>query len=243
MKKSILILCISSLLLAGCATQSNQESAQQQQWQEKNIQSNINALNQAPQYKGKIRVTSQINDGEVLLLGQAIDDDNKQSVEGYVQNLQGVKKTYNQIRIGKPISFDQISYDIWLTTRVKSALLSDNRLDKYSIRVTTENKEVFLTGRIPAEEAQIAADIARKIDGVSKVVKAFKYITHNASGVQKEVTNNNSNETTHDSSSNTSNNQSLMDNSGLTDSQYINQDSTPIIEDPTSSINEDDVIQ
>lgn len=243
MKKSILILCISSLLLAGCATQSNQESAQQQQWQEKNIQSNINALNQAPQYKGKIRVTSQINDGEVLLLGQAIDDDNKQSVEGYVQNLQGVKKTYNQIRIGKPISFDQISYDIWLTTRVKSALLSDNRLDKYSIIVTTENKEVFLAGRIPTEEAQIAADIARKIDGVSKVVKAFKYITHNASEVQKEVTNNNSNETTHDSSSNTSNNQSLMDNSGLTDSQYINQDSTLIIEDPTSSINEDDVIQ
>ena len=243
MKKNILILCISSLLLAGCATQSSQESAQQQQWQEKNIQSNINALNQAPQYKGKIRVTSEINDGEVLLMGQAIDDDNKQSVEGYVQNLQGVKKTYNQIRIGKPISFDQISYDVWLTTRVKSALLSDNRLDKYLIKVTTENKEVFLTGRIPAEEAQIAADIARKIDGVSKVVKAFKYITHDSSEIQKEVTNNNSNEAPHDSSSNTSNNQSLMDNGELIDSQDINQDSTPIIEDSTSSINEDDVVQ
>ncbi|MFH0255969.1 BON domain-containing protein [Vibrio rumoiensis] len=242
MKKAILTLCISSLFLTGCVTtQSSQEGAQQQKWQEKNIKSNINALNQAPQYKGKIRVTSEVNNGEVLLMGQAIDDDNKQSVEGYVQNLQGVKKTYNQIRIGQPIAFDQISYDIWLTTRVKSALLSENRLDKYSVKVTTENKEVFLTGNIPAEEAQIAADIARKVDGVTKVVKAFKYV-NSTSDIKQETINKNT-VATSDVNSGANDNSQLINDNNIDEPQTIRENASPIFEEPAQSINEDDVIQ
>ncbi|WP_417880280.1 hypothetical protein [Vibrio sp.] len=115
MKKHIVILCFISLfLVTSCAsTGSSSEPSQQQQWQEKNIQSNINALNRAPQYRGKVRVTSEITStGHILLLGQSIDEENKQSIEGYVKNLPNVDKVYNQIRIAKPLSFQQISHDI-----------------------------------------------------------------------------------------------------------------------------------
>lgn len=230
MKKAILVLCISSLFLGGCSTiQNSSTTDQQQQWQEKNIKSNINALNQAPQYKGKIRVTSEINNGDVLLMGQSINDETKQLVEAYVQNLQGVKKTYNQIRLGSPISFDDISYDIWLTTRVKSALLSDNRLDQYSIKATTENKEVFLMGNISKEKAQLAADIASKIEGVSKVVKAFNYTaTSSSANIESNKSKTNEEKTTQN------------DREQLKPTT-VSHSSDPIIQEIDSSITEADI--
>ncbi|MGO2342733.1 BON domain-containing protein [Vibrio litoralis] len=241
MKKNVVILCLSSLfLVAGCASTGNSsDPAQQQQWQEKNIQSNINALNQAPQYRGKIRVTSEITSaGHILLLGQSVDEDNKQYIEGYVKNLPNVDKVYNQIRIAKPLSFQQISHDIWLTTKVKSALLSDDRLDKYSIKVTTENKEVFLIGNISEEGAQIAADVASKIEDVSKVIKAFNYVS-SPSIESKPAPASNSNEPNPASSTLEEDKNTSKELDPLNDS---NGTATPIIEDVGTPINETDVL-
>ncbi|MGV3001755.1 BON domain-containing protein [Vibrio sp. E150_018] len=241
MKKHIVILYFISLfLVTSCAsTGSSSEPSQQQQWQEKNIQSNINALNRAPQYRGKVRVTSEITStGHILLLGQSIDEENKQSIEGYVKNLPNVDKVYNQIRIAKPLSFQQISHDIWLTTKVKSALLSDDRLDKYNIKVTTENKEVFLIGNISKEDAQIAADVASKIEDVSKVIKAFNYVSSPLIE-SKPAPTSNSNEP--DATSSTLE----TDKSTTTELDPINDSNgaaTPIIEDVDTPINEMDVL-
>ncbi len=236
MKKILLILGLSSFFLAGCAaTQPSSKTAQQQQWQAKNIKSNVNALNQAPQFRGKIRVTSEIIDGNVLLMGQAVDEDNRQMVESYVQDLQGVKDTYNQIRIGKPISFDQISYDIWLTTRVKSALLSDDRLDNYNIKVVTENKEVFLMGKITTEKAEIAADIASRIDKVSKVIKAFTYTSE-----QKATT-----KATQEPNDNTAELSSNPDDQPaveINDTGALEDHQVPIVEESVTPIDESDVM-
>lgn len=237
MKKILLILGLSSLFLAGCAsTQSSSSSAQQQQWQEKNIKSNVNALNQAPQFRGKIRVTSEIIDGSVLLMGQAVDEQSQQEVEAYVQDLQGVKKTYNQIRIGKPISFDQISYDIWLTTRVKSALLSDNRLDNYTIKVVTENKEVFLMGKVPQSKADIAAEIASHIDKVSNVIKAFTYVNEQQADKAPAKT------TTESAAATTQLDDDTQPAVEIHDANLPNDEAAPIFEESTAPIDESDAM-
>lgn len=228
MKKSIVFIGLLSLFITGCsALQHQSQSAQQQQWQANNIKLNVNTLNKAPQYKGKVRVAAEVINGDVLLIGQAVDEEKRQSIEAYVQKLQGVDQTFNQIRIGNPISFDQVSYDTWLTTRVKSALLSDDRLDNYSISVVTENKEVFLMGNVPVETANIAADIASHIDGVAKVVKAFNYLrssTSNASLPSTIAPIDAPTETSADHENN------------------VEQDGVPIIDDPMHVIDEDDVM-
>lgn len=234
MKKNAIILCLSSIfLITGCTSIGNTSTPAQQQWQEKNIQSNINALNQAPQYRGKVRVTSEITSaGHILLLGQSVDEDNKQYIEGYVKNLPNVDTVYNQIRISKPLSFQQISHDIWLTTKVKSALLSDDRLDQYNIKVTTENREVFLIGNISEEAAQIAADVASRIEDVSKVIKAFNYV--NTPTIQsKPAPSSNSNET----------NSALEKDKSISPKveQLNNNSATPIIEEIDTPIDETDV--
>ena len=43
-----------------------------------------------------------------------------------------------------------------------------------NIKVVTENAEVFLMGLVQGPEADKAVEIARHVEGVSRVVKAFE---------------------------------------------------------------------
>lgn len=233
MKKNILILITFLFIVNGCA-QFQSDKVNQRQWQEKRINSNVDAINHSPQFSGKIRVTSEVNEGAVILIGQATDEETKQNVENYVKTLPNVKKIYNQIRIRPLISFEQISHDVWLTTKVKSAILSEDKLDNYTIKVVTENKEVFLIGSVPPEEAEIATNIARRVTGVNKVIKAFTSTPSDSSGAYNTyntpATNlNDTNTTTNDPDNIVDESPMVTDNSGL------------IIEEPNTLINENDV--
>lgn len=244
MKKNILILITFLFVLNGCAQfQSDKEN--QRQWQEKSINSNVDALNHSPQFSGKIRVTSEVNNKAVILIGQATNEETKQNVESYVQTLPGVKKIYNQIRVRPLISFDQISKDVWLTTKVKSAILSEDKLDNYTIKVVTENSEVFLIGSAPPEEAEIAANIAGKVAGVKKVVKAFTYTPSDTKISNQGTTNNfNTEDTSTTKASNEPrNNRATPDNQDniANGSTEVTDNSGAIIEEPNPLIDESDV--
>jgi len=56
-------------------------------------------------------------------------------------------------------------------------MLTTKGLESGSIRVVTENTVVYLMGIATHEQANLAVNVARKINGVSKVVKVFRYIT------------------------------------------------------------------
>ncbi|GAL24025.1 21 kDa hemolysin precursor [Vibrio variabilis] len=89
--------------------------------------------------------------------------------------MSGVKRVYNQIRIKQPLSFTQISNDSWLTTKVKSALLTDERLNGVKVKVITEDSEVFLLGYVSKEHADVATELARNVSGVKQVIRAFQF--------------------------------------------------------------------
>ena len=65
---------------------------------------------------------------------------------------------------------------MWLTSKVKTALFSDESVDATNIKVVTENGEVFLMGLVKQSQANAAVDIARNISGVNRVFKAFEYL-------------------------------------------------------------------
>ena len=46
-----------------------------------------------------------------------------------------------------------------------------------AFKVVTERNVVYLMGRVTQREAQRASDIARGVNGVSKVVRVFEYLT------------------------------------------------------------------
>jgi len=133
---------------------------------------NLIEANKTLDTKASINVFSY--NGIILLTGQAPDPAMGAQAEELARSVQGVKDVQNQIRVSNPISFTTRSRDSWITTRVKSMLLADKEISGLNIRVVTENSEVFLMGIVSESEANKAVEIARHVNGVSRVVKAFE---------------------------------------------------------------------
>jgi osmotically-inducible protein OsmY len=112
----------------------------------------------------------------VLITGQAKDENVKAQIIDTIKNIPKVRTIYNEVVIAQPESFRSSSYDTWLTTKVKANLAGDSRVNPLNVKVTTENKTVYLMGLVSPEEADAATEITRKISGVAKVVKLFEYI-------------------------------------------------------------------
>ncbi|EKE85353.1 division/outer membrane stress-associated lipid-binding lipoprotein [Idiomarina xiamenensis] len=110
----------------------------------------------------------------VLLVGQVPAEHLRGVAERTVSNVDGVQRVYNQLRVGQNSSLTTRSHDSWITSKVKVNLVAEKDFDGSKIKVVTENGEVFLLGLVTAAEAEKAIDIARNINGVSRVVNALE---------------------------------------------------------------------
>lgn len=114
--------------------------------------------------------------GSVLIIGQAPTTFLRDQAIKIINNINGVVRIHNQIRIGNLTSITTKTNDVWLTSKVKSALFSSDEVNGNAIKVITENAEVFLMGLVTKKEADTAINITRNISGVSRVFKAFEYL-------------------------------------------------------------------
>jgi osmotically-inducible protein OsmY len=114
--------------------------------------------------------------GTVLIVGQAPNTYLRDLAIKTIENVDDIVIIHNQIRISSTTAVTTRSNDIWLTSRVKTALLASGDVNAKDIKVVTENSEVFLLGLVTKTEADNVVEIARNINGVSRVFKAFEYI-------------------------------------------------------------------
>ncbi len=114
--------------------------------------------------------------GVLLLVGQAPTPSLKRRAKKEVESIPNIRKIYNQIRVAAPISFFAKRNDEFLTSKVKSSMLFTEDFPSSKIKVVTENSEVFLLGLVTPDEANKAVEIARNVDGVSRVIKVFETI-------------------------------------------------------------------
>ncbi len=112
----------------------------------------------------------------VLLIGQAPTASLKSKAYTEVKKIPRVRKVYNQIQIAAPISFFARRNDEYLTSKVKTSMLFTENFPSGKIKVVSENSEVFLLGLVSDSEAEKAVEIARNIDGVTRVIKVFEII-------------------------------------------------------------------
>lgn len=111
----------------------------------------------------------------VLLTGQTTTPSLRQEAERIAKQTPNVKKVYNEIAIKGPTSSLTRTSDAWITTKIKTQMLATEGLRSGSLKVVTENGSVYLMGIVSHEQADIAVDIARQVDGVQRVVKVFQY--------------------------------------------------------------------
>lgn len=112
-----------------------------------------------------------------LLTGEVRDEATRAQAEREVAGIEGVLSVINELEIAGNSSFSSRSNDTMITTKVKASLIDRKDISANSFQVVTERGNVYLQGRVTQREGQIAADIARGVSGVAKVVKVFEYIT------------------------------------------------------------------
>ncbi|MCA1929244.1 division/outer membrane stress-associated lipid-binding lipoprotein [Rheinheimera sp.] len=185
LNKLILVLA-TSWLLQGCAaavlaggatavTSAGDPRSLGSQIDDKSIQVKVlRALDENPETKKKGNINMTSYNGIVLLTGQ-VPNERVREVAGEVSRVEGVKDVHNQLRVGSEISFGTASKDSWITTRIKSKFLADKNVSGLNVKVVTENGEVFLMGLVSQQEADRAVALARNVDGVARVIKAFEY--------------------------------------------------------------------
>ena len=111
-----------------------------------------------------------------LMVGQAQTKEIKQRAAQLVSMVPGIKRLYNEINISGATSALQRTNDSWLSTKVRTALLTESGFHSAQISIMTENSVVYLMGEVSQSMGKKAAQIARRVTGVTKVVKVFQYI-------------------------------------------------------------------
>jgi osmotically-inducible protein OsmY len=133
------------------------------------------ALSKDEQIKKQARINVTAYQGKVLLTGQSPTPDLARAKQ-IAMGVEGTTEVFNEVRQGQPIGLGTASSDTWITTKVRSQLLSTDQVKSSNVKVTTENSEVFLMGLVTDREGRAAADIASRVSGVSRVTTAFTYI-------------------------------------------------------------------
>jgi osmotically-inducible protein OsmY len=131
------------------------------------------ALSKDEQIKKEARINVTAYQGKVLLAGQSPTPDLSSRAKQIALGVDGAAEVYNEIRIMPPVGLGTASSDTWITTKVRSQLLTSDQVKSSNVKVTTENGEVFLLGLVTEREGKAAADIASRVSGVKHVTTAF----------------------------------------------------------------------
>ena len=117
------------------------------------------------------------HNGVVLLIGQVESEQLKiLATEIASQASTKIKRIHNELEVTEKSSFMDRSSDVWIATKVRTLMLTDNQVPSSQVRVIAENGAVYLMGLISQADGDNAANVARNVSGVTKVVKVFEYI-------------------------------------------------------------------
>lgn len=117
------------------------------------------------------RVAIKVNEGRVLLTGRVATEQNLLAANKIAWEVRGIKELINEIHVGENGSIWSDSKDMVIKSRIKTkyTLRKGFRSKNYNVVVT--NGAVYLFGIAQNEaEREVAADIARRIKGVKKVI-------------------------------------------------------------------------
>jgi osmotically-inducible protein OsmY len=112
----------------------------------------------------------------VLLTGEVPVAESKTKAENLVKEITNTRSITNEITVGPKASLGSRSSDSYITSKIKTKFVTENKFPANYVKVVTENGVVYLLGIVTNAEADAAVEIARNTDGVTKVVKVFEYM-------------------------------------------------------------------
>ncbi|MDG2250504.1 MAG: BON domain-containing protein [Gammaproteobacteria bacterium] len=118
------------------------------------------------------------HNGVVLLIGQVESSELKSKATEIASKASTkIKRIHNEIEVSGRTGILSRSNDTWIATKVRTLMLANAEVPSGQVRVVVENGAVYLMGIISQSEGDNAANIARNVTGVTKVVKVFEYLS------------------------------------------------------------------
>src|SRR5690554_3795259 len=105
-----------------------------------------------------------------LLLDQVNNSSLRDLASHLVRNTKGVDQVHNELEVAPLISLTQISKDTYITSKIKAKFVTDELIKVTDIKVVTENGQVALMGLVQRDVAKQAIEIARNVNGVTRVI-------------------------------------------------------------------------
>jgi osmotically-inducible protein OsmY len=185
-----LALLLATLLLSGCAAPlivggaaaatgvavANDRRTAGTMLDDERIELNVlSAVAREPELAEHSHLNVTSYNGIVLLTGEVETAAVSTRIASIASAISKVREVKNELRTATPAQADSRSHDTLLTSRVKSRLIRDKRVDGTVIKVVSEQGSVYLMGLVSRDEAQAAVDVARSTEGVQRIVKVFEY--------------------------------------------------------------------
>ncbi len=124
----------------------------------------------------QVHVNATSFNNVVLLTGEAPSEALRTRIGELTAAIQKVRTVHNEIAIAAPSSILARSSDSWITSKVKTRLIGEMKLDGTRVKVVTEKGVVYLMGLVSAAEAEQATELTRRVGGVERVVRLFEII-------------------------------------------------------------------
>jgi osmotically-inducible protein OsmY len=123
------------------------------------------------------RVVGTAYAGRLLLVGDVPNDADRQRAVTTARGITTVRAVDDYIRVGALTPLSVRTNDTWITSKVKTQLMTTENVPFRTIKVTTERGVVYLMGKVTAAEGEVAAKVASGVSGVNKVVKLFQIVS------------------------------------------------------------------
>lgn len=124
----------------------------------------------------RARVSVNAYNRLILLTGEVHREEDRASAESAVARLENVK-VINELVVDWPRGGSEQQSDLVLAGKVKARFVDTRGLESNAFSVVVDRGAVYLMGKVTEQEAAIAAEVARTVPGVRKVVRVLEIIS------------------------------------------------------------------
>jgi osmotically-inducible protein OsmY len=123
----------------------------------------VDRIHSAPEIDEKDHIKVEVYESVALLLGEVQSESNRRLAGARASEVEFIDRVVNELVIGESATAGQRLDNTWLTTKVNTALVKGNPVHGFD------------ASRVSRAEGDAAAEVARNVRGVEKVVKVFNY--------------------------------------------------------------------
>jgi osmotically-inducible protein OsmY len=110
----------------------------------------------------------------LLVTGEVPTEANRAAIEATLMQIDNVRSVVNELAVRETAAFSSRSSDSILTGKIKATFTDARTFPINAVKVVSERGNVYLMGLVSEAEGNRAAELARGVGGVMRVVKVFE---------------------------------------------------------------------